>query len=117
MSRSDRRYAPTIQRRTTTLNTIGAIGAATAVGLGAGAAPAMAAPAHGRAPAPQAPAPVRDAPAPLHGGPAAPAAAVTERAPHSSVLYTGRAGDTVSAPALRHDSSVSAIIDANHLSP
>src|SRR5699024_7462535 len=34
-----------------------------------------------------------------------------------SVLYTVRAGDTVSALALRHDSSVSAIIDANHLSP
>src|SRR5699024_11654379 len=48
---------------------------------------------------------------------AAPAAAVTERAPQSSVLYTVRAGDTASALALRHDSSVSAIIDANHLSP
>src|SRR5699024_9772896 len=89
----------------------------TAVGLGAGAAPAMAAPAHGPAPATHARTPVQDARPQLHAVPAAPAAAVTERAPQSSVLYTVRAGDTVSALALRHDSSVSAIIDANHLSP
>src|SRR5699024_7143635 len=117
MSRSDRRYAATIQRRATTLNTIGAIGAATAVGLGAGAAPAMAAPAHGPAPATHARTPVQDARPQLHAVPSAPAAAVTARAPQSSVLYTVRAGATVSALALRNDSSVSAIIEANHLSP
>src|SRR5699024_7155082 len=111
MSRSDRRYAPSFQRRTTTLNAIGAIGAATAVGLGAGAAPAMAAPAHGSAPASHARTPVG-----LHAVPSTPVT-VTDRAPQSSVLYTVRAGDTVSAPALRNDSSVSAIIEANGLGP
>ncbi|UFU04821.1 LysM peptidoglycan-binding domain-containing protein [Ruania halotolerans] len=94
-------------RRTTSVTTLGAIGAATAVGLTATAAPAAAAPA------------TVDVTRELSSAPQLASrhsvgVASVDRAP-SDTIYTVRAGDTVSHLALRYDTTVRAIVNANDL--
>ncbi|UFU01630.1 LysM peptidoglycan-binding domain-containing protein [Ruania suaedae] len=94
-------------RRPSAFATLGALGAATAVGLGATAVPAAAAP--------------QPAPSPVRGeilrSVAPQLAPVTAHTParRAETLYTVRAGDTVSHLALRYGTSVRAIVDANDL--
>jgi len=83
-----------------------AVGAVATAGVSAMAAPAMAAPAMASTPN----AVVASAPAARASASSAPAAIST-----SGVRYTVRAGDTLSALAQRHSTSVDALVAANHI--